>query len=167
MQSLCELSPHERMLLVHAAYGKAMLRVHSIELTLATLLICQVIFSTDKGGQRESEISKIRRLPLGLLTARFVAEFSPSEALEEELSNTVFFRNELAHRISDTIISAALQENWEEKVIVELNDICGYFSDSIALLRPYKTKFVEMLGLTDKKLLDIVYAVYPDAKVVI
>jgi hypothetical protein len=155
----------DRMLLVHAAYGKAMLCAHGLEHSLATLLICKISLSKVLHNQSKAEVAKIKRLPLGVLIEKFAVEFSHSDQLREELSNLLFFRNELAHRISDSIISAAVEVNWEERIISELEEICGYFRDCRPLLAPYIDHFQSQLGLTDENVIELIRVTYPGSGV--
>lgn len=155
------LSPQEQLLLVQAEYGKTMLRAHGLERSLATLLICHVTFAGDHKASLDFEINKIKRLPLGLLINKFLETFSASEDLIEELDNLLFFRNDLAHRISDTIIYAAMSVDWEKKVIAELVDIRSYFTDAEPLLQPYMEVFNQKLGVSDAKMQEIMNKLYP------
>jgi hypothetical protein len=165
MQPSNELSPGEAMLVVEAAYGKAMLRAHGLERTLATLLICKATISNRQRAEQDAAIVRIKRLPLGLLIERFETEFSPSEELTEELSNLLYFRNELTHRISDTICNAAMKAHWHEKVTTELNEISGYFADCRPLLQPHMAACQAELGLTDERIEELVLATFPASKI--
>lgn len=138
-----------------------MLRAHGLERRLATLLICHATLAGDRKASLDSEIDKIKKLPLGLLINKFAETFSPCEDLIEELDNLLFFRNELVHRISDTIIHAAMQVEWEKKVITELIEIRSYFSDAEPLLRPYMEVFNQSFGVSKEKKQEIMHKVYP------
>jgi hypothetical protein len=162
---LQSLTAQERLLLVHAAYGRSMLAAHRLELTLGTLLVCQTTLEIEPGTKRRSEIDRIGRLTLGQLIKLFISKFSPNEDLQQELSNTLFFRNELVHRISETILNATRSIEWEEVVITEMNAIIGYFADSSKLLEPYITEWKLKVGLTDELFAELVSAAYPGAKI--
>lgn len=161
MYDFAALSSQERFFLVQAEYGKTMLRAHSLERRLATLLICHATFAEDRKQSLESEINKIKRLPLGPLIEKFVETFPASEELVEELDHLLFFRNELAHRISDTIIYAAMQADWEQRVVTELADIRSYFIDAEPMLEPYMETFKQKLGVSKAKMYEIMLKVYP------
>lgn len=164
MTALQNLSAQERMILVHAAYGRAMLYAHSLEKRLSSLLICQVVATSQSKWEQDEAIAEIERLPLGILIKRFVTEYSPTETLRDELDNMLFFRNELAHRISAAVLSAAFKTDWEESVIEEMHQITEYFLETIALLKPYSQEWLSKFGWTNEELLEIGYAVYPGAK---
>lgn len=161
MHDLDALSSQERLFLVQAEYGKIMLRAHGLERRLATLLICHEAFAGDRKSSLDSEINKIKRLPLGPLIDKFADTFSASEELIEELDNLLFFRNELAHRISDTIIYAAMKADWERRVITELSEIRSHFIDAEPMLEPYMEIFKQKLGVSDAKMHEIMLKVYP------
>jgi hypothetical protein len=63
------------------------------------------------------------------------------------------------------IIGAAAAENWEEKVIMELNDISEYFADCTPLLDAYMKDMKVKLGLSDNKILALIHKLYPGAKI--
>ncbi|MDO9014738.1 MAG: hypothetical protein Q7U84_08190 [Polynucleobacter sp.] len=163
MQDLRAFSAQERYFLVQAAYGKAMLHAHGLERLLGTLLICRATFSLECKTTLDFRITKVKRLPLGKLIEEFVEAFSPGEELIEELGNLLFFRNELAHRVSDIIIDATTQSNWEEDVVKELEDIHSYFVDFKPLLQPYLNTFQAKVGVTEVQMLELIRKVYPGA----
>ena len=153
------------MLLIEAAYGKAMLRAHGLERTLATLLICNLTLSQDKDGTQAADIAKVKRQPMGSLITRFIAEFSPSDELQERLSHLLALRNDLAHRISDTIIDSAVSMNWEGQVTSELASISEQFADFRPYLRPYMARAESAHGLNDEKIAKLIQEGYPGAGV--
>jgi hypothetical protein len=73
----------------------------------------------------------------------------------------VFFRNNLAHRISETIISAAVHENWSERVVDELVEIANFFRETINLLEPYMERSYRAMNASEEDLLKIVNRLYP------
>lgn len=161
MHDLRSLTASERMLLIHAAYGKAMLRAHGLEQSLATLMICHITFAPGDVSAREARIAKTKRLTLGPLIDQFVQAFSPDEKLIEELDNLLFFRNELAHRISETILYASREITWEERVIRELTDIQSFFDEVKPLLQPYVDSFQEKIGISEARILELAKTLYP------
>jgi hypothetical protein len=163
MQDLGAFSAQDRLFLVQAAYGKAMLQAHGFERTLATLLICHATFSRDRRKPLDARIAGVKRLPLGPLIDEFVDAFSPDQNLIGELSNLLFFRNELAHRISDTILGAATQSDWEQQVVRELEEIRSYFVDVRPFLEAYMEAFRFKIGITEEQMLELARKVYPGA----
>jgi len=140
-----------------------MLQAHGLEITLGTLLICHATFSPDLRTSRDAKIAQVRRLTLGALIEQFVKVFSPEQNLIEELDNLLFFRNELAHRISDTIVSAATRVNWEQRVLTELEEIRSYFVDVKPLFEPYMEAFRAQIGITEEQMLELARKAYPGA----
>jgi hypothetical protein len=139
-----------------AAYGRAMRMAHLLELKLVVLLMCHAV-ENNYPIDRES----IKKMTLGALTKEFIAKFYPSNELAEELDNMVFFRNNLAHRISETIISAAVHENWSERVVDELVEIANFFRETINLLEPYMERSYRAMNASEEDLLKIVNRLYP------
>lgn len=149
-----------RMLLMHASYGRAMLAAHHLELRLSLFLLCNAI-ERDELTTRDS----FKRLTMGGLVAEFVKRFSPGEELREALDNMVFFRNELAHRISDTICDAAKDTGWREKVTKEMMEIEQIFSGINALLDPYMERCHRITKTTDADLKRITELVFPGIRI--
>lgn len=149
------------MFLVHAAYGRAMLRAHGLERDIATLLICYTTFTPDEVAIREAQIARIKRLPLGPLIDKFVQAFQPTDDLIEELDNLLFFRNELTHRISEMILHAGHEVAWEERVLKELADIQSYFDEVTPFLRPYMDSFRDKIGIGEDRMRELVKKLYP------
>jgi hypothetical protein len=160
VRDLGAFSAQQRFFLVQAAYGKAMLEAHGLERTLGALLICQATFSADDGPRREARIARVNRLPLGRLIEEFVEALSPDKHLIEELDNLLFFRNELAHRISDTILGAAAQSNWEQRVVAELEEIRSYFVEAKPLLEAYMETFLVKIGITESQMMELMRKLY-------
>jgi len=149
-----------QILLMHASYGRAMLAAHHMELRLSTFLLCNAI-ERDEPATHES----FKKLTLGRLVNEFVNRFDPSEELREELDNMVFFRNELAHRISDTICRAATDSGWREKVTKEMIEIERMFGETNVLLDPYMERLHRITKTTDADLRRITELAYPGIRV--
>ncbi|QNN47474.1 hypothetical protein H9L17_04875 [Thermomonas brevis] len=146
--------------LVDASYGRALRMAHLLESRLVTFLMCHAIennYPIDKDG--------IKKMTLGVLVKEFIAKFNPSEQIEEELDNMVFFRNELAHRISETIISATVHKDWQDRVVKELTEITGYFQETLTLLEPYVERSYRAMNVSEEVLLKIIGKLYPGIKV--
>lgn len=144
-----------QLMLVHAAYGRAMMKAHQLEMHLSTLLLCHAIKHKLPG-----DLSSIKRMTLGALSRGFVEKYNPSDEVAEEIDNMVFFRNELAHRISESIVRAAMDESWHERFVEELGEIEGMFADTINLLDPYMEQCYRSMGVTRDDLLTIAKKVY-------
>jgi len=158
------LSLQERIFTVYAAYGRAMMAAHSLERRLAALLVTR---AADRRSSKEifhAEQAEIDHLPLGPLIKRFISDFQPEERLVEELDNMLYFRNDLAHRISDLILCAARQEQWEEKVFTELTDITEYFRETREMLEPYAAEWFARHSISKHEVLTKVLAMYPGIK---
>ncbi len=167
MNSNAPLKNAEWMILVEGAYGRAMLRAHGLEMELASMLLCNAT-ATSRGqvvGERVTRLTKeqILRLPLGLLIKHFVAAFSVSEDIADELDNLLFFRNELAHRISRIILKGLSKQDHQgwPQVIRELKDIASFFDDADELLAPYRRASAAALGLTEDELVEAAGRIYP------
>lgn len=159
--SLEDLSRHERLLVVHAAYGRAMLDAHSLELTLCTLLFVRAAIQEHSESERQNDQSRLERLTLGELMREFNAAYSPSENIQEELDNMLYFRNELTHRISQMILLAATRCEWEARMIEELSEISQMFRETKALLEPFIEDCWKRLGCSDEKMREVMYRLYP------
>ena len=142
--------------MLHACYGKAVLSAHLLEMRLALFLECHAV----EHGYRAPH-DAIQKMTLGVLVNEFIDKYDPSETLVEELDNMVFFRNELAHRISNMIFRRAAGADWHERIIQELIHIDGFFRDTIALLSPYTDNCHRILGVTELQLRRIASRVYP------
>jgi hypothetical protein len=149
------------MYAVYAAYGKAMMAAHSLERQIATLLIVHVTEKTVPGLQREEEIDRIGKITMGQLISRFKLAYSPSDELQEELDNMLFFRNELAHRIVDTVLHATMQREWEGELIQELSEWTEMFHATKMLLEPYSEDWFRKHGIDQSKLLQGFLSIYP------
>lgn len=145
-----------QMILMHAAYGRAMLAAHHLELRISTFLLCHAI---ETGA--DLSIDAVKRLTFGALVKDFVKKFNPSVHLAEELNNMVFFRNELVHRVSDAICRAAINSDWRDKVIKEMIEIETMFGETDALLGPYMERCHRITRTTDADLRQITERLYP------
>lgn len=144
-----------QLTLVHAAYGRAMLAANSLESELCMYLMCYAI-------EGNYAIPKsIKRMPLGALVKEFVAKYAPGDEIEEELDNMVFFRNELAHRIQETIVHATRDTNWQERLIEELGTIESFFNDTEVLLQSYENRVYAALKVSKGALQHIAERIYP------
>lgn len=103
----------------------------------------------------------IKRMPLGALVKEFVAKYAPGDEIEEELDNMVFFRNELAHRIQETIVHATRDTNWQERLIEELGTIESFFNDTEVLLQSYENRVYAALKVSKGALQHIAERIYP------
>lgn len=148
-------------ILIQAAYGRAMLAVHHIEMKLVTYLMCYAVENS-----YSSDNDAIKRMPLGTLVREFVTKFVPSGQIEEELDNMVYFRNELAHRISQTIFHHAAHDDWQQRVIEELATIEGYFHETDELLTPYMERSYGAIKITESDIYRVAQQIYPGLKIV-
>jgi hypothetical protein len=94
-----------------------------------------------------------------------VKRFDPSDDLHEELDKMVFFRNELAHRISDAICRAATGSEWREKVTKEMVEIEKIFGETNILLDPYMERCHRITKTNDADLKRIAELFYPGMQV--
>jgi hypothetical protein len=78
----------------------------------------------------------------------------------EELDNMVYFRNELAHRISNFIVLKATSHEWHDKVIKELGEIESYFNEAQEILLPYIEVCHKKLNLNEEKISEIAFSLY-------
>lgn len=143
-------------ILVQAAYGKAMMRAHHLELKLATFLMCHAVENNYKISH-----DAIKRMTLGVLVNEFINIYAPPEQIEEELDNMVFFRNELAHRISESILLQSVHDDWQQRVIDELATIEGYFRETDILLTPYMERSYSAINITEVDMLQVAKQIYP------
>ena len=142
-------------MLVHAAYGRAMLAANSLESKLRIFLMCHSI-------EGNYEIQKpIHLMTFGALVKDFVEKYSPGSQIEEELDNMVFFRNELAHRIQEMIVRSTVEVSWTGRVIEELGTIESYFSDTAVLLKPYEDRVYSTLNVSKATLHSVAQRLYP------
>lgn len=145
-----------QLTMLHACYGKAVLSAHMLEMRLSLFMECHAV----EHGYRASP-EAIKRMTLGMLVNEFIEKHDPPDSLAEELDNMVFFRNDLAHRISSMIFSRAADADWHDKIIQELIDIDSFFKETIALLNPYMENCYRVLGVTNSQLHSIAGRVYP------
>lgn len=153
MNSVREFSPSERIYAVYAAYGKSMMAAHGLEKFLAALMIIHATEATQPGATRSREIAKIDRMTLGPLIAEFSSAYSPSEEVMEELSNMLYFRNELTHRISDSILWATSEHEWEDRVIGKLSEWTFMFRETKELLESYSAEWFRRQDINQQQLL--------------
>lgn len=149
-----------QLVLVHAAYGRAMISAHDLEMQLSAILMCHLI-----GNEVDLTAEQIKRMTLGQLVKKFTNELKPSNVLEEELENMVYFRNELAHRASEIIACAATHIEWHERAIAEFGEIESYFLEAKLLLLPYFEKCYEITKVSKERIYEIARSMYPGIKV--
>jgi len=137
-----------------------MLSAHALELKLTTLLVLRLDAVDISERQLEAKTAQIKRLPLGPLIKRFIAEYRVEDELCEELDNMLYFRNELAHRISDSVLGEALDPGLRYRLVTELLEIQSYFQEKSAMLKPYVDEWLHANGLTRQKLVSIGMTVY-------
>ncbi len=142
MKPINLLSRQERLYAVYAAYGESMIASHSLEGHLKSLLVTHAHDQKLSKLDFDSEKVKLDRLTLGQLIAKFCAAFNPTESLQEELENMLFFRNELAHRFAEIVLSAATERNWEVKLVTQLHEWTQMFKETQQLLEPYKAAWL-------------------------
>lgn len=100
-------------------------------------------------------------MTLGSLVDVFVHCFSPPEDHVEELDNMIYCRNELAHRISNFIISKASSSEWHDGIIRELGEIESFFEEINELLSPYIEACYKKLNLSEEKINEIAFSMHP------
>lgn len=153
----------EKLFVVEAAYGRAMLRAHGIEQMLTTWLICAVCYRKQRATWR-NDVAVIKQLTLGGLIKRFVAESSAPAALSEELSTLLTLRNDLAHRVSARFADAAKNKNWEQHALLELSSVGDRLAKCRAALQPYMVQAREMAGLTEEEISNVIDRTFPGAR---
>lgn len=145
-----------QMVFVHAAYGRSMMAAHRLEQSLLVILSCY----PDNFPEKYTA-EKIGKMTLGSLVNVFVNCFSPPEELVEELENMIYFRNELAHRISNFIISKTSSIEWHDGIMRELGEIESFFEETNELLSPYVEACYKKLNLSKEKINEIAFSIYP------
>lgn len=160
---LDSLPREERLYAVFAAYGRAMLDAHGLELRLATLLSVRIFFGGGPQDEQSKALTKIEQQPMGNLIRDFITHYRPSEALMEELDNMLYFRNELAHRISGMILLAAKNEDWETPLIKELTEMSEIFNDTQKLLEPFMAECRNKVGVPEETMRELGRRLYPGA----
>lgn len=158
------LSREERLCAVFAAYGRAMLDAHGLELRLATLLSVQIYLTGGSQDEQSKAVTRIEQQPMGSLIRNFITYYRPSDALMEELDNMLYFRNELVHRISNMILLAATKENWETPLINELIEISEMFNNTQKLLEPFMAEYRSKVGMPEEAMLDLGRRLYPGVR---
>jgi hypothetical protein len=73
----------------------------------------------------------------------------------------LYFRIELAHRILDTVTNAAMETDWEKKLIAELLDWAEMFRDTNELLEPYSNDWLKSHDINSNVLLKDLLLVFP------
>lgn len=164
MQPWSHLVPSEKLFLVEAAYGRAMLRAHGIEKMLATWLICFACARSHESKWHEETVA-IKRLTLGKLIQRFQAESAVSESLSSELLSLLALRNDLAHRVSDLLADAALTERWEEQAFLELTAMNERLAVCRTSLLPFMAEARALAGLSEEQVAIVIRETYPGARV--
>jgi hypothetical protein len=161
MERISDLSRADRMYAVYMAYGKSMISAHALERLLAAILVAYVCDTTPPGQPRSDGIERIDRMTFGQLLREFVSTHSPTDDLVEELENMLYFRNELAHRMADTITAAAMDKDWEERLVQKLMEWDVMFRETSDLLRPIINGWVEEHKIDFEKVLSAVLKLYP------
>lgn len=151
----------DSIVIVEAAYGRALLSAHALERGVGSLLITNLGRSKLSGLALDEAIEKIKRLTLGPLIERFIQEFKVNDALEEELDNMLYFRNELAHRISDMVLTKAAERGWRRRLARELLEISSYFREAVNMLDEYVDAYLHSIGVPRERLMEIGCMLYP------
>ena len=158
---LRDLTETERKLVVFAAYGRTMLHAHALEFRLATILSVRIMFVDAPEQERENRIKRIRESTFGVLIKDFVIECAPNEDIQEELDNMLFFRNELTHRISKTILLAAQKPEWEVRVATELEEMSQMFIETEELLEKFVEELRAKIGWKEEIMQEFAARMYP------
>jgi hypothetical protein len=161
MERIRDLLPATRMYAVYAAYGKAMMSAHALERHLAAILVTHISDTTAPGQDRTAAIERLDRMTFGQLIKEFVSTHSPAEKLMEELDNMLYFRNDLAHRMADTVLAAAMAHEWEERLIERLTEWDLMFRETNDLLRPFTNRWIEKHNINYDKVFSAVLKLYP------
>lgn len=161
MESVPDDPERLRIFILQATYGQAMLSAHALERKVASLLVAKLQEKRAKGVELDLAIEKINRLTFGPLIERFVAEFAVDDELQEELDNMLYFRNELTHRISDMVLRKGAKVDWQERLLKELVEIDSYFRETSGMLNKYVDQWLEGVGLSRRKLVEIAFKLYP------
>lgn len=157
-------TPSEKLFMVEAAYGRALLRAHGIELMLSTWLISAA--TARPGYQTSNPVAPaIKRLTLGGLVRRFVAEASPSAELTVELHQILDLRNRLAHQVSDQLATAALSEEWQERAATELWSMAEQFAACRQRLLPFAEQARAMAGISEEEVTAAIRSQYPSVRI--
>lgn len=146
---------------VFAAYGRAMLDAHGLELRLATLLSVRVILAGGTENEQNKAIARIEQQPLGGLIQDFIASYEPSDEIVEELDNMRYFRNELTHRVSRMILLSAIKEKWEIPLIKKLDEISTIFRETSCRLEPFMAEYRHKVGVRDETMHELACRLYP------
>ena len=134
---------------VEAAYGAAILEALRLEGLLVLLLTTKL---PEKYGDDSENFKKaqnsLKRLTMGKLIKRTLKEFEISEYWEEELDNTLFFRNHLVHNIAWQITNSRLEPDGQERLVQELTEIRGYFSKANLEIMKHIYQWFESQGIS-------------------
>lgn len=140
-----------------------MLDAHGLELRLATLLSVRIFFAGGPQDEQSKAFTRIEQQPMGGLIRDFITHYRPPEELMEELDNMLYFRNELAHRISRMILLAARKEGWETLLIKELTEMSEMFNDTQKLLEPFMAEYRSKVGVPEETMHELGRRLYPGA----
>lgn len=157
---LDSLTHEERLYAVFAAYGRAMLDAHGLELRLATLLSVRVILAGGTEDEQSRTLARIEQQPMGCLIRDFIATYEPSEEIMEELDNMLHFRNELAHRVSRMILFASTNKDWESHLITRLTEMSEMFSDTEKLIEPFMAEYRNKVGVPEATMHELAQRFY-------
>ena len=138
-----------------AAYGRAMLEAHTLELFLSNLLILGLVDNGLSKEQYNSECNKIKKKTMGRLISGVIGKYEVSNYLQQELDNCLFFRNRLAHQISDDIISSHMNGDGKNGIIIELGEISGYFIETKEELEKLINTWLKTKGIKRSKINDL------------
>lgn len=157
------LTREERLYGVFAAYGRAMLTAHGLELRLTTLLSIRIVLDGGAENEQRRALAKIEQQPMGGLVRDFIAIFEPSEDVMEELGNMLYFRNELSHRISKMMLLSASKGDWEAPLILKLEEMSQMFIDTERLLEPFMVEYRSKIGVPEETIEELGRRFYPGA----
>jgi hypothetical protein len=161
MTSINSFSRAERLYSVYAAYGEAILMAHSLEKHLAALLTCHATDLKLSKLEMARELEKVSKMTMGQLAAKFCEIFNPDENVREELGNMLYFRNDLTHRISNSMLFAARERDWDTKLLQELSEIAQMFVETRQLLKPYSEKWLAENQINMNEMVLKLLAFYP------
>ena len=74
----------------------------------------------------------------------------------------LYFRNKLTHRISEMVLRKGSKADWQERLLRELVEIDSYFRETSGMLNKHVDCWLEKVGLSRKKLVEIAFKLYPD-----
>lgn len=132
-----------------------MLQAHSLELSLANLLMTNLVDQEIGEEKFKSELARVKRLTMGRLIAEVIDRYEISDYWKEEFDNSLFFRNRLAHQISEDIISSHIREDGRAKLISEMEEIIGYFREAKGEIERITDKWLILKGIERAQLLEV------------